>query len=564
MTPDALVLTIVFFAISILYMNLNPFAWMERYNEPSFIISQVVRLGIGLLVSFVGYYLFLIAITPIVVIAYHGVCIAIFQFIALFVNLSADNYAKFDGAICAIAGVFLVAVVAVAIFQGAVTCNASYDFVKDYAEETDNLIIVSTSDMNIVTQKTANRDVKLSLSNFDNTSRYTTGGLYKQEINGNKLWVSPVEYSDFFRALGSDKFLPGYVTVDVSTNKEISTVNNMQMIYAPSAIFQNDLYRHIHFKHPDVLLYEAAFELDDEGNAFWIVPYGHYHFLCYFEVVDGVFIVNPTTGEISKYEIENVPNWVNTVIPASIADMYCNIYGENSLGFFAKFFTPSTQFTLTRWVWEGSGDDAWSIVFDENGEMWYCSDTTRYAGSERTMVGYIMMSAKTGQIKYNPDIKGINGNGICQNFKQPYKEKTGWVLAEPTLYVIDNVPTWFSVIVDENGEIQMYCFGTLEGDIATDTNFAKALSQYRTLINSEGSTIVDTDLLQISGTIFRTNVVGEITYIIIDGNKNLVISVPDYISKLAKMTRDGDYVDIKYSLFEGSEAVASSFEVVMK
>lgn len=561
MSTEAIMLTIAFFAISVFYMNLNPYVWKQEFHNREFLVAQFARLLFGLFVSFIGYYFFVVAINPWIVLAYHGTFIAILQVISFLTKSDSDT---FDYVVTLVSGAFLTVLLLVVVVQGAFICSATYDYIEPYATETDELIIVSTSDMNLITEKTANRDVKLSLANFDNTSRYTTGGLYKQEVNGNKIWVSPIEFSDFFRALGSDKYLPGYVTVDVSTNKQVEIVNDMQMNYAPSALFNNALSRHVHFSYPNVLLYTPSFEIDDEGNAYWVVPYGHYKFFLTFEIVDGVILVNPTTGDIEKYEMGKIPNWVNTVIPADIAEMYCNVYGENSEGFIAKAFSASTQFTLTKWTWEGSGDDAWSIIFDENGEMWYTSDTTRYAGSERTMVGYIMMSARTGEILYNSDIKGINGNGICQNFKQPYKEKSGWVLAEPTLYSIDNIPTWFSVIVDENGEIQMYCFGTLEGNIATDPNFAKALSGYRSLINSQGSTIVDDNLLEISGTVFRSNVINDNTYIIISTNKELVISVPDYVSDLAKMTRDGDWVEIKYSLFEEKEAVASSFNVAMK
>ncbi len=570
MSNEALILTIAFFAISVFYMNLNYKVWAKHYKESFFLLCQLSRLIIGLIVSFIGYYFLTIAITPWVVLAYHGIVIAIIQLISVFITDNEDTASIMLRVIFLVFGIILVLVLSL---QPLIFWGASYDYVKEKTIQTDELIIVSTNDMNLVTQATAKRDAKISLANFDNTSRYKNGDLYKQEINGEKIWVSPVEYSDFFRALGSDKYLPGYITTAVSTNKKITVVDDLQMVYAPTALFNNKLNRHVHFEYPDVLLYTPAFELDDEGNAYWIVPYGNYKFFNYLPIVEGVITVEPTTGECAQYTIENIPTWINTVIPADIAEDYCNIYGERSKSPIDAMFFPDEQFTLTTWVWQNEyeqtplGDDAWSIIFDETGQMWYVSDTTRTKGSERTMVGYIMVSAKTGEIKYNPSIKGVNGNGICQNFKQPYKEKTGWVLAEPTLYSIDNIPTWFSVIVDENGEIQMYCFGTLEGEIATDTSFGKALSLYRSLINSNGSIPSDSETsssLEINGIVYRVNTIGDNTYIIVSTNKELVISVPDYISHLAKMTYVGDTVNIKYNIFEGKEAVANTFNVLMK
>ena len=44
------------------------------------------------------------------------------------------------------------------------------------------------------------------------------------------------------------------------------------MKYLPSALFNKNLYRHLRFKYPTLIFDDANFELDIDGNPFWIVP----------------------------------------------------------------------------------------------------------------------------------------------------------------------------------------------------------------------------------------------------------------------------------------------------
>lgn len=560
MTIDAIIMVVIFFAASILYMELDVKNWIAnvKAHNKSFFIVQGIRLSIALLWAFIAWYWILLDLSIWGIVIWHVISLTAFYTIVTYLQYSIGE-AKFKtiATLWILLAIIIIALIAVPI----ITTTATYEYTNDFTTKTDELMVISTNDINIITEKTAIRDTKTSLAQFPDTSRYTSGSIYKQSVNGEKLWVSPINYESILKAWGDDKFIPGYITIDVTTTKGFNIVNDLEIKYSPSAIWDKSLFRHIHYNYPTVLLYKEAFELDDNNNPYWIVPYGHFAYFRSFEVVDGVFIVDPMTGEINQYTVDNVPEWVNTVYPANIAENYCKAYGENSLGFFSKCFFASSQFTLTTWTWDDEGDDAWSIFFDADGQMWYASDTTNLKASERTMVGYILMSARTGEILYNDNIKGINGNGICQNFLQPYIEKPGWVLAEPTLYSIDNIPTWFSTIVDENGAIQMYCFGTTTGEIATDTSFQKALSLYRGMINSKGNnSFVDNEyLFEITGNVFRINCINDNTYIILDQNRNLVITVPDAISVFAKMTIVNDNVNVKYSIFENEEAVATEF-----
>jgi hypothetical protein len=275
-------------------------------------------------------------------------------------------------------------------------------------------------------------------------------------------------------------------------------------------------------------------------------------------VVEGVAIVNPTTGKIDTYEVDEVPTWVDSIIPGDVAEKYGKWYGENKHGWWAKI-APTDQFTLTRW----EGDDAWSIIYDEDGVMWYATDTTTM-NADKSMVGYMMINARTCEIKYYPNVSGLNGKGISENFIQLYKEKTGWSPVEPTLYNIYGNLTWFSTMVDENGAIQAYCLGDTKGNVVGETTMNAALVSYKRMLATANlgnqDPTEDNTAQTVEGTVKRVIITGTQTKVLLDTNQVFVIE--ESVSNMAQFTHPGDLVNIKY--LDTQEGVFYATEFINK
>ena len=238
----------------------------------------------------------------------------------------------------------------------------------------------------------------------------------------------------------------------------------------------------------------------------------------------------------------HVPEWVDAIIPGDVAEQYGKYYGENKNGWLAKF-APTDQFTLTTW----EGDDAWSIIYDENGVMWYATDTTTM-NADKSMVGYMMINARTCEIKYYPNVSGLNGKGISENFIQLYKEKEGWSPVEPTLYNIYGTLTWFSTMVDENGAIQAYCLGDTKGNVIGETTMNAALISYKRMLATANlgtqDPTEDNSTQTVEGTVKRVIITGSTTKILLDTNQ--VFVVEESVSNMAQFTQPGDTVKISY------------------
>ena len=84
------------------------------------------------------------------------------------------------------------------------------------------------------------------------------------------------------------------------------------MKYAPSAFFSYDLSRHLHNQHPDYMYGKSFFEIDDDGNPYWITGAGTATIgMRGAPMITTIVITNAITGESEEYPISEVPDWVD-------------------------------------------------------------------------------------------------------------------------------------------------------------------------------------------------------------------------------------------------------------
>jgi hypothetical protein len=176
----------------------------------------------------------------------------------------------------------------------------------------------------------------------------------------------------------------------------------------------------------------------------------------------------------------------------------------------------------------------------------------------------MMINARTCEIKYYPNVTGLNGKGISENFIQLYKEKTGWSPVEPTLYNIYGNLTWFSTMVDENGAIQAYCLGDTKGNVVGETTMNAALVSYKRMLATANlgnqDPTEDNTAQTVEGTVKRVIITGSTTKLLLDTNQVFVIE--ESVSNMAQFTQPGDLVNIKY--LDTQEGVFYATEFVNK
>jgi len=97
-----------------------------------------------------------------------------------------------------------------------------------------------------------------------------------QSVGGKLYFVAPLEHSGFFRWLNND-YTTGYIKVSATNTNDISLVQSLndkpiKIVYQPGGYFNQDLSRHIWLNgYMTTLTTNTEFEIDDEGNPWWIV-----------------------------------------------------------------------------------------------------------------------------------------------------------------------------------------------------------------------------------------------------------------------------------------------------
>ena len=151
-----------------------------------------------------------------------------------------------------------------------------------------------------------------SLSEIDKVSQFEVNGEYNLISYDEKQYrLSPLEYISISNAMNNES-IPGYVLIDSETQESHLIKLDNEIRYAPSGIFSQDLKRHLRGKYPSYIFDKFQFDIDDNGEAYYIAPVLK-PTIGFFggKIVQSFVIVNANTGECEEYAPEDLPKWVD-------------------------------------------------------------------------------------------------------------------------------------------------------------------------------------------------------------------------------------------------------------
>lgn len=339
------------------------------------------------------------------------------------------------------------------------------DFSEDMpeADVVTNISLMDTASATIL----GNRELG-ALS--DVVSQYNMSYDYNQiNYQGTPKKVANLEYVDFFRWLNnSENGVPGYVMVDPVGNDADYIKFKEAMIYVDSAYFGQDLMRKLRFSYPTKIFSTVNFEVDDEGNPFYIVSCMKPHVGLFGAMdVNEVIIFNPCDGTSEIYPLDESPSWIDNVYDGDLACEKYNWYGTLSGGFWNSVI-GNRDCKMTT---EGYG-----YVVRED-DVWYYTGVTSVT-SDESNIGFILTNARTGEYKYYPVIgaEEYSAMGAAQGEVQ----EKGYVASFPSLINVEGEATYIMVLKDENGLVKLYALVNVENYsiVATGDSQATAKKAY--------------------------------------------------------------------------------------
>lgn len=289
--------------------------------------------------------------------------------------------------------------------------------------------------------------------------------------------VSNLEYVDIFRWLNNrGNGIPGYVMVDPVNNNAEYVKLNTPMRYVESGYFSDDLMRKLRFSYPTKIFSTVNFEVDDEGNPYYIVSCTKPRVGLFGAMdVNEVIVFNPCDGTSELYAVEDAPAWLDNVYDGYLACEKYDWYGTLSGGFWNSIFGQKNCKQTT--------DDFGYIVIGD--DVWYFTGVTSVT-SDESNIGFIISNARTGEYKYYPIIGAEEYSAMAA--AEGKVQETGYVASFPSLINVGGQPTYIMVLKDQNGLVMLYALVNVETHniVATGQSQQEAKEAYYKLLLDRG------------------------------------------------------------------------------
>lgn len=376
-------------------------------------------------------------------------------------------------------------------------------------------------------------------------------------VNGTLYRVSPLEYRDFIKWIQNrGEGVPGYIRVNVSDPSDVELVLlDEGMKFVESAFLNDRLERHVRLHYPTEMLTDYSFEVDDEGRPYYVVStyrpkvgvYGG-------NDATGIILVDPISGACTKYDEDEVPQWVDRIQPSAFALEQLDNWGRYVNGFFNTLFGQRDMLTNTE------GHNYISI----DGEMYVYTGVTSI-GADHSIVGFALINLKDKEATFYK-VNGADEASAMSSAEGEVQEK-GYEATFPILLNVGGHPTYFVSLKDQEGLVKQYAFVSLENYSLVGIGDTVGAAQRSYLLRlSENGKENESDpaaMQVVSGTLSALeSAVQEGSthyYFTIEGNDRLFIAPLSLSSELV-MSEVGDAVQVRYVESEDMTIVIDAFD----
>ncbi|MBS5730403.1 MAG: CvpA family protein [Clostridium sp.] len=420
-----------------------------------------------------------------------------------------------------------------------------------------------------------------ALKDIGSVSQFTIAPENSQiNYQGKPYRVVPLQYADIIKWLVNTRDgFPGYVMVnmaDESTN--FVELKDGSIRYSAYEHFNKLLKRHLRFEFPTYLFADATFEVNDDGDPFWICARLD-KTIGLFGGTDviGIVLVDAVSGECIEYSMEQLkddPNlqWIDRVYDSDLIVQQYNYYGKYQKGFWNSLLGQKDVIKTT---------DGYNYIA-KNDDVWMYTGVTSVT-SDQSIIGFVLVNQRTKEA----DFYNVTG-GTEYSAQQAAEGRVmdlGYTATFPLLLNIGGEPTYFLSLKDPKNQIvQQYALINVANYNnnkmgVTGTDLSKCLASYIESLKEKGITVdinpddvvtpgtnedktPDTTKLTASGTIadIRTAVMGgeSYYYIKLDSNEAYFAIAASKDEGVVILNR-GDSVTVTYS-GEGSIINADSIK----
>ena len=389
---------------------------------------------------------------------------------------------------------------------------------------------------------------------------YRVGDFNVQVTRGKLVWVAPLEFQGVVQWL-SRGTSPGVIVVSAENPDEQAEVRQRApMRYIPSALLNDNLYRHVYMRYGTEQILETTLQLDDAGNPQYLCTLGRPTIGWSGTVVTAVAIVDPATGEmhrVARADFATLPAWVSRVYPADLALAYNEWFGEFVHGLW-------NYLLVKRDVHVPARDEVFGLLAGTR-FVWFVDHTS--PASDQSMTGFTYMDTVTGHVTYYTSSGGeFNSRGaedaVASN---PIVRQGKLIPTQPILYNAFGQNTWVVPLVAETGKYQTVALvqakngHVVVGSSSNPSPQSDAFAQYAAFLGLSGSAPGGAGQVSDGGTIDRVATGPDGTvYLTLRGDRR-IFTISSHDAPTALLARPGDRVRFRAGASVGGYEAADGF-----
>ena len=326
-------------------------------------------------------------------------------------------------------------------YHNRIKVDETGDFVKDVKEvDFKSLPLLDRESSEVLGDRVMGQ-MSEWVSQFDVSSMYT-----QINYNDDIVRVTPLTYADPIKWLTNRaEGIKGYIIVNSVNGKTQLVKIDKGMKYVPSALFNDKMERRLRFKYPTTIFDNTSFEIDEDGNPYYIITTVDYTAVGLKEKVTGVIIYDPITGKSKKYKKEEIPRWVDIAYSASLVMEQIDDWGTYTKGFLNSIFGQKNVVNTT---------EGYNYLAMDDDIYLYTGITS--VVSDESNLGFVLSNMRTGDTKFYK-VAGAEEFSAMNSAEGQVQEK-GYKSTFPLLINLKGKPTYLVSLKDSNGLVKMYAF----------------------------------------------------------------------------------------------------------
>ncbi|MEK5288477.1 hypothetical protein MKY69_02505 [Streptococcus sp. FSL R7-0212] len=403
------------------------------------------------------------------------------------------------------------------------------DFKKDFPE-------TNISTLALLDRESAEKIGDTYLGTIDKVSQFGISDDYRQITIGKQPYrVSPLQYKSFWKWLTNrTEGINYYVKVNQTTGKAELEKLQKPMKYSDSEFMFRDTMRHLRFLHPFTIFADPSFEVDDQGNPYYVATTYKPKFGLSSPDPTGVILLDAVTGKTKHYKLGHIPEWVDRVYSA-----------ENVIQRVDDHYTYHNGYWNTVFSQAGVKNTTDSYNYITIGSDIYLYTGLTSATADSSNLGFILVNMRTREIT-NYKLASATETSAMKSAEGEVQEKN-YTATAPTLVKLNNKAFYLVSLKDEASLVKSYALVDAEDyqQVTVNNDIETLISQFTDRDTSGLTTLSPSNkkVEKVSGTIEQVasqTILGTTIYYIMTEGKVYKIRASRETSDYLPFVKAGD------------------------